>query len=405
MAAHAKLSPSGSACWIICPGSVKLAEQAPEIQDDEFSFTGTKAHALGAFAVSNRMSVKEAAQDIDLTMEYGDFDDSTISAVEAYRSEVSAIASTCSLYYVEHRVSIEYMAPGCWGTLDFAGYDEKTKTVYVVDYKNGVQEVGPEYNSQLMIYAFGFINDLMRMEGDKQDVRAMELRQFVKRVSLTVVQPNDFKSDEPVKTWETDIDTLLLWAFNVLMPAAARTRDSELLCTGSHCRWCNAKLICPELKATAMQISGMRCLDDEGNLPPVESITPENLSELITMQTVFNARGKEAKSYAEQLALSGQQVPGFKLVRPNQKRVFYDGVMANLKDLGINPYTEPKEISVSEAEKRLKDEGYKPKDAKEAIRELWYNAAENAEPVLAPITDRRQEIEISSVTDVFNDLY
>ena len=43
---HARLSASGSAKWLNCPGSVALEEQFPNVSSEEAK-EGTKAHALG----------------------------------------------------------------------------------------------------------------------------------------------------------------------------------------------------------------------------------------------------------------------------------------------------------------------------------------------------------------------
>ena len=48
MSEHAKLSPSGSARWLSCPGSVWLSEQAPPQKSTAAADEGTDAHDWAA---------------------------------------------------------------------------------------------------------------------------------------------------------------------------------------------------------------------------------------------------------------------------------------------------------------------------------------------------------------------
>ena len=47
MAAHAKLSPSGSSTWLACPGSIKMTEGLPYEPGGEAALRGTRIHFLG----------------------------------------------------------------------------------------------------------------------------------------------------------------------------------------------------------------------------------------------------------------------------------------------------------------------------------------------------------------------
>ena len=48
MSEHAKLSPSGSARWLSCPGSYWLSEQAPQQPSSAAADEGTDAHEWAA---------------------------------------------------------------------------------------------------------------------------------------------------------------------------------------------------------------------------------------------------------------------------------------------------------------------------------------------------------------------
>ena len=304
--------------------------------------------------------------------------------------------------WIEKRISLEWLSPGSWGTADNVRYYPDSELIVVTDYKNGVESVDAEWNRQMMQYGLGAVNEVLLASG----VNAIDMHKYVKTVRLVVVQPNDFYSDTPVKVFEISLQQLLIWGYAVLIPAASRCGDPNApLVAGSHCKWCDAKITCPELQALTLQLAGMHSLTENGGLPSPESVTPERLSMLNTLLPVISKWAKQVAQLAEEKALQGERIPGHKLVKPKSRKVFREGTTFDIEMLGVNAYItpEPKLASPNQVVEQLKAQGYEPKDARDAIEGLWYDANEGASPVLVHESDRRKEVQAPNLREMFND--
>ena len=401
MAEHAKLSPSGAEYWMVCPGAPRVIESAPKLPDEEYSAEGTKAHALGARALELKCSAAEAAQDFELEIEFGQYEQKPINDVQIYVDAVNSNGEP-TLEWIEKRLSIEWLSPGSWGTADNVRYYEDQRLLVITDYKNGVQGVDAEWNRQMMQYGLGAANEVLLACGRN----ATDMHKYIETVRLVVVQPNDFYSPEPVKVFEISMQQLLIWGHNVLVPAASRCKDPNApLVAGSHCHWCDGKITCPELQATALALAGMNSLTESAELPAPESVSPARLAMLSQLLPVMNKWAKQVNHVMQEQALQGTSIPGHKLVKPKGCKVFKDGIDIELEMLGVEAYTapEPKHVSPNQAINQLKDQGYTQSEARDAIEGLWYDANANAQPVLVHESDRRKAVEAPNLRSMFDD--
>ena len=212
MSEHAKLSPSGSARWLACPGSIWLTEQAPRQQSSAAADEGTDAHEWAA---------KMLLGDDGL--------DNPYSGIEIYVNRVRASAERKGAQlWVEKRV---YVTDEIHGTPD-AVVSHKSQ-LDVFDLKYGYNKVEAKGNTQLIIYAAGAIKTY-----------GLNPRKVV----LHIVQPRagGIRSAVlPRKTFDALLNTIVTAAKELLSnPEAPRK-------AGDHCQYCPAATICPERKAEA----------------------------------------------------------------------------------------------------------------------------------------------------------
>ena len=212
MSAHAKLSPSGSARWLACPGSIWLTEKAPKQQSSAAADEGTDAHEWAA-----KMLLGD------------DGFDNPYSGIEMYVNRVRAAAERKGAQlWIEKRV---YVTDEIHGTPD-AVVSHKSQ-LDVFDLKYGYNKVQAMYNTQLIIYAAGAIKTY-----------GLNPRKVV----LHIVQPRagGIRSAAlPRKTFDALVNTILTAADALLKnPDAPRK-------AGDHCQYCPAATICPERKAEA----------------------------------------------------------------------------------------------------------------------------------------------------------
>jgi len=212
MSEHAKLSPSGSARWLACPGSYWLSEQAPKQPSSAAADEGTDAHEWAA------------------KMLYGDDGfDNPYSGIELYVDRVKATAERKgAVLWVEKRV---YLTEQIHGTPD--AVIAHKKTVDVFDLKYGYNKVEAKDNSQLLIYAAGAI-------------KTYDLKPTT--VNMHIVQPRAGgirSASMPVKLFWARVNAITEAADNLLANPEAPRR------AGDHCQYCPAAPICPERKAEA----------------------------------------------------------------------------------------------------------------------------------------------------------
>ncbi len=140
------------------------------------------------------------------------------------------------------------------GTLDVIGVDDDGRVI-VVDWKTGLEVEDPEFNKQLLIYAFFATLD----KGASSAVIRIVYRRG--------------EDSEPYAR-EFEIDSMMLMAFAAAqrdLPAMIKNAKPEDAKPGSHCRHCEGKPGCPHFHAAvdAARLSAMRD-------PEIELIIPEH---------------------------------------------------------------------------------------------------------------------------------
>lgn len=224
MSEHAMLSPSGSARWLACPGSIHLSRRAPPQPESNAANEGTDAHDWAAKILLG-----------------GSAEDNPYAGIEMYVDRVRASAERKhSQVWIEKRV---YLTDEVHGTPDAVVSNKNHLEVF--DLKYGYNKVEARGNTQLIIYAGAAIKTY------KLNPR---------RVTLHIVQPRAGgvrSATMTRKMFDAALSAVLLGAERVI-------NDLHVpLHAGEHCQYCPAATICPERQEEAKLAAQMAFRDVE----------------------------------------------------------------------------------------------------------------------------------------------
>ena len=200
---HSPLGASSSERWMNCPGSTVLAAAigpTDDVDDPEYRRDGILAHELASVCLKNGTDCwEETAGFPTMTPEH-------MAPVQTYLNYVRSLGE--GQQFIEHRVHLPEFHPQFYGTVDFA-LVHRSHGIHIVDYKHGEGvAVEVENNSQLMYYAFGFIEADPTLYNDDETV------------TLTIVQPRmPWHPGGSIRSWDTTVGNLRRWAYEELRPA------------------------------------------------------------------------------------------------------------------------------------------------------------------------------------------
>lgn len=319
--AHSPLGASAAERWMNCPGSVKAAQVVRQMErfdegDPEYRKNGTLAHELGARCLQEGIDAWQlvGVPGFDMAMERG---------ISCYVNYVERLVKTGATLDVEQRMHRPEIHPMFYGTLDAAllwtSAIAPLKRLEIVDYKHGegiLVEV--EDNAQESYYAVGKVVELNL--ADDTPVR------------LTIVQPNAFHPDGPIRSYDTTAGRLRRWLWDRLVPAMERGGAPEYK-IGDWCRFCPAALACP-------------AYDDL-----VERVLRDGTCTYREAQALkIIIKRREEQEFKD--LMSGLPGTGGKLVHKQTYRVWKHGAETKLVGaLGTAAWKEPELISPAVAEK------------------------------------------------------
>lgn len=296
---HTEHSPLGGSTlkrWSNCPGSVRLCKDIPN-PTSIYAEEGTRAHAVAAYFLVHRIWPK-------------DFDDPDMAeAIMIYTDTVLRdLADTDSLIYVETQFSLESILKGMWGTADCVVYLPKQKLLRVYDYKHGsgtlveIEEDGKP-NLQLSYYALGAF---------------LELNLPIDEVEIIIVQPRAPHPDGPVRRSHFPGSYLTQFAASLGEWARATEDVNAPLKAGSHCKFCPAAPICPEIHKKATELA---CQEFSVHYPLYD---PEKLSQILNWLPTISNWVTSVREFAYRESQHGRVPPGWKLVPKRAIRKWRD---------------------------------------------------------------------------------
>lgn len=367
--AHAKLSPSGADRWLTCTKAPSWEENYPD-STSEFAEEGTLAHTFAETYLryhDDPKGLKKALKALEKDPLYAKYYSEELSEhAQDFADYVLERCTGIHILAIEQRLDLTDWVEEGFGTGDAIVVKDGVLDLIDLKYGRGVKVSSVE-NKQLMIYGLGCYAKYSWMyEFDT--------------IRLNIFQPRL----NNISVWSISVEDLLKWADEVLTPKAklAYAGEGEEV-PGEHCRFCRHKANCRALSNLALEMA-----EKEFD----EALTPEEIGEIIPKMDVVEIYIKAVREHAYSKLLSGEKIPGFKLVKGRSTRV--------LKDLDV---IESRLIEAGFPEDKIKTEPVAPKllgltaleraVGKKAFSELLSDciARQDGKPTLAPETDKREE--------------
>ncbi len=347
---HAKLSASGAARWLSCPGSVRmeeeLAEYAERGETSVYAEEGTAAHTLSELKLMlhtekiNRRTFTRRLNKFKADNEYysKEMDDYTgdyvNEVIELFNSYPDAFID------LEQRVDFSRWVPEGFGTSDVVIIADGTLHIVDLKYGKGVP-VFATSNPQMRLYALGAY-ELYSLMYDFETVK------------MTIIQPRLNESS----TDEMPLAELLEWADNFVRPRAelALSGEGPLVPSEAACRWCVAKAVC---RARADANLEAARLDFE---EPAEKLSKEEMAEILLQAPEIKKWIEQVESYALTQARDHDETfPGLKLVEGRSNRMITDKERAAslLQEAGFEGIFKPQELlNLTALEKAIGKEAF-----------------------------------------------
>ena len=315
-----------------CPPSVRLTEDY-EDEGSIYAKEGSFAHLILEKKIKERYGISFDEEIEETEFDIEEINECTDVAVN-YVSEIyERLKAEGKHPFIASEVLVDFsdVAPEGFGSSDIViVYDGG---IYVLDYKHGKGvEVSCERNPQLMIYSYGSL--LM-----------FEPLYDIKEINMVIIQPRVNNISE----WSCSKDELVAWANEEVKPKTALAYEGkgEFKC-GSWCQFCKARHECKHRANEMLKLEGYK----EQNK---DLLSIEEIAEILTKIDDLVSWGNDIKEFALSESLKGVHYPGFKLVegRSNRKYTDENEVIKTLQDNGLDPFDEPKLLSITELTKRI----------------------------------------------------
>lgn len=380
MADHALLSPSASHRWLHCTAAPRL-EEGVEDKGSEYAAEGTLAHAYCALKLKRYLGLPtdseekeiEALRDKYGSGEMAEYTD-TYAAIVLEKYHAARAKTPDAQLLVEVRLDFRDYIPDAFGTADAIIVADHLMEVIDFKYGKGVK-VSAEFNPQMMIYALGAY-------------QRFNFDYFIDSVRTTIVQPRLDNLSE----YEITMPELITWARTTLAPAAEKAyRGEGPQQPGEWCRFCKVKSRC-----RAMADAAKKAL----TTAPMLISTEELAKKVLPMVPFLKNWVTDVEAYALEQALSGVELPGWKIVEGRSVRKITDTakVSAALTGAGFNDEDifKPQEMrSITDLEKLVGKKQFS------SLCGEWIDKPQG-KPTLAPESDKRQAID--PVANDFKDI-
>ena len=281
--AHALLSASSAHRWLECPPSAVAAE-AYSNEGTDYTREGTLAHEVAEIVARcfpetpGKWPEGTTTEMIDNAIDYRD-----------YIAELKT--SDQAIVLLEQRVDFSPWVPHGFGTADCIIIADGT--LRVIDYKYGVGvAVSAVDNPQEMLYGLGALNDY----GFAYDIETVRLHIFQPRIDNTSVH-------------ELSTEQLLAWGEKVKPIAAKAEKGKGDYKPGTHCRFCPHAGRCRALTKVCTEY-----VQAHGLKVKLPVLAPHEVAEVLEMEPLISLWLKRVREQALTSMLSGEQVPGYKVV-------------------------------------------------------------------------------------------
>ncbi len=335
---HSNIVGGSSAKRVMaCPGSVALVQKMPPKPSNSHADQGTLLHDI-----ISEVLEKDLAPASFLGRKYeGEvftqdlLDDKLLPAL-ALLDEVDP--DKTMLYEVETRVGFADLLPGVFGSTDLMGRIGGKAIILDWKFGSGVA-VSAEENEQLMFYAAA----AMRTPD------AQWVFDGATEIELIIVQPPE------IKRWTTTRARIEQFERDLVKAVTTAGLADAPLKNGDHCRWCNAKPVCPIMTGAVDRAIAIK----------MEKIDVDKIGAYLHNADLLEDWIKDLRALAEEMLKKGKPVAGWKMVPKRATRSWVkeeDAKAALLQHLKESEVIETKLVSPAAAEKLLKAQKLKLPD-------------------------------------------
>ncbi len=394
---HSLLSASSSSRWLNCPPSAVLTKDLDN-KISPYAKEGTEAHELGEMKLKLEFGkITQAEYNTLYTMfkarsEY--WSEEMEEYVDDYVALVREQAEGCLEIHFELRVDYGHIinVPDHLGTCDCVILFPDKIVIIDLKYVKGVL-VTAEDNPQLSLYALG---------------ACFTLKAEVSQVRMMICQPRL----ENYSCWDTDFVTLWRWGTGFARERAQLAKDGKGdFCPGEkQCRWCKIRGSCTARADVTLQ-EAQDVFGEENDIGALivpeerkalaHQLSLEKLAIILEIAPLYAQWLSDVQAYAYQIAMSGTQIPGYKLVQGRTVRKIEneEGLVRVLTAAGIPKeqlYKPAKLLGLGELEKLVGKKHFETISAPFINKPL-------GEPTLVPESDKRAPINMTQVAiDVFS---
>jgi hypothetical protein len=326
--------------------------------ETEFTREGTLAHEV-AEQVARDGDIRGTYPNSEVTQEM-------IQCAEAYRDYIQElITDSDAVVLLEVRLDFSPWVPDGFGTADCIII--QGNRLDVVDYKFGQGvAVSAEDNSQMRLYGLGALNDF----GDIYDITEVGMHIFQPRL-------NNISTEVLTEAELTD------WGLEVKPIAQKAAQGKGDYCSGEHCRFCPHAGQCPTLSADCVKVVNLG-----GGKAAVPTMAPWMIADILKQKSAITAWLKAVEERALSQMLSGEEIPGYKVVEGRGSREWRDAgevkyFMEIESDYAPEAYLKTELLSPYQMEKSI---------GKKKVAELLgqHIVTKPGNPTIAPATDKRE---------------
>jgi len=311
-----------------CAGSLALALSLPRTArvEREAAAWGTCAHQVAERCLRTGVDAQLFLGEEETSGRFTFIvDEEMTNTVQVYVDYCRALAARAAATWVEENFSLAALGTpfDSGGTGDFIAYMPAEKLLEIVDLKGGAGVVVDVHeNAQARSYALGAMLAHAGLDVD--------------RVRTTIVQPRAPHKDGIIRSETFTVGELLEWTNDLLagmgradeaLNALAAAQGNQVLLDEwrdaylrpGKCQFCPAEGVCPALKNDALSMAA-KWFDsdpDTGEFSPRNApldTSPEALAHDLDMMDMIQNWMNARRAYAQQLAESGETIPGYILV-------------------------------------------------------------------------------------------
>ncbi|MCM1508391.1 MAG: DUF2800 domain-containing protein [Ruminococcus flavefaciens] len=389
---HAMLSASSAHRWLKCTAAPHFEEQFPS-GTSVYAEEGSLAHGICELYAKKYFTVmtkRKFNAELKKLQQLPHYSDEMLKTAEAYLDYLKEKAMNYkSKPYVAQEIRVDFSdyVPDGFGTCDCVMIGDDT--LHITDYKHGRGvPVSAKDNPQMRLYALGALKMFTPVFGDA-----------IKKVSMGICQPRlSTESNEECLT----VEELIAWGESIKPLAQEAYSGPGSFCPGEHCRFCKGKAKCraradyntafedfKDCIPLGKESDELKSIPNESRavlgLPPVLSDT--EIGDLLVKAESLVQWYTDLKEYALSAILSGNDIPGWKVVAGTSRRAFKntDEAIGTLIDAGYDEALiyDRKPKSLAELEKVV---------GKKEFGEILKDHIEKpiGKPTLVPLSDKRE---------------